>query len=74
MALQNSFYHWNTHQQKYHFYTIQSAILEICLSKTVLPTGDALNASTKMGGEGQQPQLYSKTETETEAECRELST
>ena len=47
MALQNDFYHWSTHQQKCYFYTIQSAILEICLSKMALPTGDALSAKKK---------------------------
>ena len=43
MALQNSFYHWSTHEQENHIYTIQTSILKICLFKITTPTGNALN-------------------------------
>ena len=42
MALQNGFYHWSTHQQKSHIYTIQKTNLEIWLFKIVFALGLAL--------------------------------
>ena len=41
MALQMAFFHWNRYGKKSYIYTIQNAILLICLFKIASPLGDA---------------------------------
>jgi hypothetical protein len=43
LAFQMTFFHWNLHGKKIYIYTIQNAILSICLFKIASPLGDALN-------------------------------
>ena len=42
MAFQMDFFHWNMHGKKSYIYTIQHAILSICLFKIASPIEDAL--------------------------------
>ena len=42
LAFQMAFFHWNMHGKKSYIYTIQNAILSICLFKIASPIGDAL--------------------------------
>jgi len=45
LALQMAFFHWNIHGKKSYIYTIQNAILSICLFEITSPIRDALTFS-----------------------------